>query len=72
VTGWLVAIGGIGGLVVLLTSIVVIGRAIFRQVTATEENTRAVRELAASVGKLDQMFNNHETRITVLEDRIKR
>lgn len=56
----------------LLTVIVVIGRGIFRQISATEENTTAVRELSDQVSHLRDMYNNHETRLSILEDRIKR
>lgn len=68
----LIAIGGFGGLVVLLSAIVVIGRGIFKQVSATEENTTAVNNLTTVVGEMKGMLSNHETRISVLEDRTKR
>lgn len=68
----LIALGGSSGVIVLLTAFIVIGRGIFKQVSATEENTVAVRELASSVGELKNMFNNHEVRIAVLEDRATR
>lgn len=69
---WLVAAGGIGGLVVLLSMIVVIGRGIFKQVNATEDNTSAVLDLTKGVGEIKAMLSNHETRISILEDRTKR
>ena len=69
---WLIVTGGLGGFVVVLTAIIVIGRGIFRQISATEENTTAVRELASAVSSLRELYNGHETRIAVLEDRIKR
>lgn len=68
----LAIMGGLGGILLLLTTIIVIGRGIFRQVNATEENTAAVRELAASVAELKNMYNDLNTRMAVLEDRIKR
>lgn len=68
----LVALGGIGGILLVLTTIVVIGRAIFRQVNATEENTAALGKLTTRVDAAFQVQSDHETRITVLEDRIKR
>lgn len=68
----LIAIGGFGGLVVLLSAIIVIGRGIFKQVNATEENTTAVNNLTTVVGEMKGMLSNHETRISVLEDRAKR
>lgn len=69
---WLIAAGGLGGVLVLLTAIVVIGRGIFRQVNAVEENTDAVKNLTAEVTNLKTVYNNHETRISILEDRVKR
>jgi hypothetical protein len=68
----LIAIGGFGGLVVLLSAIIVIGRGIFKQVNATEENTEAVRTLTKEVGDIKAMYQNHETRLAILEDRVKR
>ena len=68
----LIAIGGLGGLIVLLSAIVVIGRGIFRQVNATEENTTSVRDLTRGISEIKAMLSNHETRISVLEDRAKR
>lgn len=65
----LIAIGGVSGVVVLITSVAVLGRGIFRQVNATEANTRAIRELSGKVETLSSRYNGHETRITVLEDR---
>ena len=69
---WLIAIGGTGGLVVLLSAIVVIGRGIFKQVTATEENTTAVKDLTKGMSEIKAMLSNHETRLAILEDRVKR
>jgi hypothetical protein len=69
---WLIAIGGFGGLVILLSAIVVIGRGIFRQISATEENTSAVKDLTKQMAEIKGMISNHETRIAVLEDRVRR
>lgn len=69
---WMIAIGGLGGLVVLLSAIIVIGRGIFRQVSATEENTSSVKDLTKGISEIKAMLSNHETRISVLEDRVKR
>jgi hypothetical protein len=69
---WLVTLGGVGGIVLLVTTVVVIGRAIFRQVSATEENTDSVKKLTEAVGDIQRMYQNHETRLAVLEDRLKR
>jgi len=61
--------GGAGGIIVFLSAIVAIGRGIFRQIEATKENTSALRELNAIVTRLESLYNGHETRISVLEDR---
>ena len=69
---WLIAVGGLGGLVILLSAIIVIGRGIFKQINATEENTDAVKDLTRGMTEIKGMISNHETRISVLEDRVKR
>jgi hypothetical protein len=61
-----------GGLVTVTGAITFIGRGIFRQVAATDRNTDAMRDLSKQVQQLRTMMNGHETRLTVLEDRIKR
>lgn len=68
----LVALGGLGGIVALLGFIFVIGRGIFKQVDAIEMMTKAINNLSIQMEKLTIMINTHETRLTVLEDRIKR
>ena len=68
----LIAIGGIGGVVVLLGAIIAIGRGIFKQISATEENTVAVKDLTTHVSRLENLYQGHETRIAILEDRVKR
>jgi len=68
----MIAIGGFGGIVILLGAVITIGRGIFRQVNATEENTAAVRGLTTQVARLEGLYNGHEARIAVLEDRIHR
>ena len=68
----LVAIGGFGGIVVLLGAIITIGRGIFKQISATQDNTEAVRDLTTHVARLEALYNGHESRISVLEDRVKR
>jgi hypothetical protein len=68
----LAALGGLGGIVAVLGMVYVIGRGIFKQVTAIENMTTAINNLSAEVTKLKDVLTNHETRITVLEDRQKR
>lgn len=58
----LAGIGALGGLVVFLGAVLTLARGIFRQIAATEDNTRAVNRLAAKL-------EDHETRIARLEGR---
>jgi hypothetical protein len=67
-----VVLGGAGGVVAALTAVIVIGRGIFRQVSATEDNTDALKALTGRVEALSQTTNGHETRLAVLEDRVRR
>jgi hypothetical protein len=64
--------GGVGGLILLFTAIVVIGRGIFRQVSVTEDNTGALNDLSEKIDKLTSGYNEHDVRLAVLEDRIRR
>lgn len=68
----LASLGGIGGILAVLTAIIYIGRGVFRQVNATEQLTSAVAELSKTVRELQGTLGSHETRITVLEDRLNR
>lgn len=65
----LVTLGGAGGMLILLTAVITVGRGVFRQVSATEDNTQAIRDLTTAVAELRAQYNRHETRLTVLEDR---
>jgi hypothetical protein len=66
------ALGGIGGLILLLTAIIVIGRGIFRQVSVTEDNTEALTEVRDEIRKLRSDYYDHGERLAVLEDRVIR
>lgn len=62
-------LSSLGGIVTFVASIVLIIRVIFKQVHATEENTKASQRNTEVIEDLLQKFNNHEVRITVLETR---
>lgn len=64
--------GSLGGIVAVLGAILILGRGVFRQVSATEDNTKALQDLTGRVESLFQLYSNHETRISVLEDRSRR
>lgn len=68
----LIIFGGGGGIVALVTAVLVVGRGIFKQVSATEDNTEAVTALSGEVKELSGKLNGHAERIAVLEDRVKR
>jgi hypothetical protein len=60
-------LGGLGGLAVFLGGVWALLRGIFRQVNATEANTKALRDLTDKVENLDADIENHETRIARIE-----
>lgn len=60
-------LGSLGGLTAFGTAIWIVVRAIFRQVGATEDNTRALDELRSSVLKLDVQVDEHAQRLARLE-----
>ncbi len=62
-----VILGGTGGALAALAAVITIGRGIFRQVSATEDNTAALNALSAKVDALAGTSSGHETRISVLE-----
>lgn len=68
----LVVLGGGGGIVALIGAIIIVGRGVFRQVGATEDNTQAIKALTDEVAKIRHNINGHETRIAILEDRGRR
>lgn len=68
----LAALGGVGGILAVLAAIIVIGRGIFKQVSVTEDLAEAVKGLTTAVSEVQRSINGHETRIAVLEDRLKR
>lgn len=64
----LIVLGSSGGIIAAVTAVLTIGRGIFKQVNATEDNTEAINRLTDEVAKMRHSVNGHETRITVLED----
>ena len=65
-------LGSLGGIIALLTLIFVIGRGIFKQISATEDNSETLSRLINEVSSLKDQFSRFETRIAILEDRMKR
>lgn len=61
----LAVVASLGGVLALVGAMVTVVRAIFRQVAATEELTRAVRDLRVSM-------NRNEERISALGERLAR
>jgi hypothetical protein len=68
----LIVFGGAGGVVAIVAAVVAVGRGVFRQVGATEDNTTALRALTAELQQVKSTLTGHETRIAILEDRIHR
>lgn len=67
-----VILSSIGGLISLAGAVVFISRAIFNQVNSTDKNTAAIKELSGKIEVVIYRVNGYETRIAILEDRIKR
>lgn len=67
-----IILSSLGGIVAFLCAVTVIARGIFRQVTATEANTKALNELSNKFDLMDVRMNSHDTAIAILNDRIKR
>jgi hypothetical protein len=65
-----IILGGSGGVLGLLGVAVIVGRGIFKQVAATEENTVAVRELSKGMEAVVTRLNKHEVDLAVLKDRV--
>jgi Na+-transporting methylmalonyl-CoA/oxaloacetate decarboxylase gamma subunit len=65
----LVIVSSLGGIIAFLGLVALIIRGIFKIVNATEDNTTATRELSATMIKIVEKQNDHETRIAILEDR---
>jgi hypothetical protein len=60
-------LGSLGGVVAFIGAIWVIVRSILRNVTATEENTKATNNLAGEMRELRTIVNGHGERIARLE-----
>lgn len=62
----------IGGVCAAVTLIAALARALFKAVAEAQTNTRNLAELDDRTTEQDKQLGDHETRITVLEDRGKR
>jgi len=62
-------LGALGGGVVFVGAIVAVARGIFRQVNATEANTRALTELTSRIEGIGGRMADLETRLARLEGR---
>jgi len=61
----LAALGSLGGITAFLTVVTVVARAIFKQISATQENTEATVKLNDTMEKMREQLADHETRITL-------
>ena len=62
-------LGSLGGIVAFVGAMWVIIRAVFRNISAVEDNTDAVRQLTQRLDKHDDMFMVQGERIARLEGR---
>jgi len=60
-------LASLGGVVAFLGMLFVIVKSVFRQVNATEDNTKALNELSEQIKGMADQLNDHETRISVVE-----
>lgn len=60
-------LGSLGGIVAFVGAVWVIVRAILRNVSATEDNTKATSELSHEMRELRTIVNGHGERIAALE-----
>jgi hypothetical protein len=72
VTHTLAVLGALGGLAAFLAGVVAVLRGIFRQISATQDNTEAVDRLSSQLGKLSDQVLDHSQRIARLEGRGRR
>lgn len=64
----LAVLGALGGFSAFGTGITLLLRAIFKQVNATDSNTKATNKLNTTVADLAEKIGHLDTRVTVLED----
>jgi hypothetical protein len=62
----------LGSIIAFITGVTLVIRAIVRNVDATRDNTKALREVSEMVTKLRAEFDDVKIRVAVLEDRAKR
>jgi hypothetical protein len=60
-------LGALGGVVVFIAGLLTVIRGIFKQVNATEANTRALREVTEQMKSVNSVVGTHESRISRLE-----
>jgi hypothetical protein len=60
-------LGGIGGIVAFLAGVAAVLRGIFRQISATEDNTAAIHGLSERLDRQDGKLDDYGTRIARLE-----
>lgn len=67
VNGTLALLGALGGLVAFIAGVWALLRGIFRQVNATDANTRATRELTGKLERIAATVEGHGERLARLE-----
>ena len=65
-------LSSLGGIISFLGLVVLTIRGIFKIVNATEDNTTATRELTVEFKKIQDVLNDHETRLRILDERTSR
>ena len=65
-------LSSLGGIVALLTGVVMVFKAIMRNVVATRDNTKALMECHEIMKGFGNTLDDHTVQLAVLNDRIKR
>ncbi len=65
----LALLGALGGLAAFVAGVWALLRGIFRNIGATQDNTRALRQMSDRLEQLGQTVNGHGERIARLEGR---
>lgn len=66
---FLAVAGALGGVAVFVAAVIAIIRAVTGQVSATKENTKALKALSGQIDRLDTTVDQHGERIARLEGR---
>jgi hypothetical protein len=68
----ILVLSSLGGVLAFAGVIFTIIRTVFKEVGAIEDNTKATQANTLKLTEMTEKINGHDTRIAVLEDRMRR